>query len=187
MLAPPLKLLLIAANEKKIKNYLGRIYSLSRDAAHKVSMSKIRNKYGVHPRARWGVDTLMFGDGEIRIGAETYLGRNCMIVSNPQTVKIVIGQHCAISHNVHIRTAVHKRCAYFKDEKNTPMQGADIIIGDYVWIGANVFIKGGCRVGANSIIGANSVVTQDIPPDSIYGGVPARLIRMKSEYLKPNE
>ena len=57
----------------------------------------------------------------------------------------------------------------------------NIIIGDYVWIGANVFINGGIEVGENSIIGANSVVTHNVSPNSIVGGVPAKLIRKKAD------
>ena len=63
-----------------------------------------------------------------------------------------------------------------------PIEGSDITIGDYVWVGANVYISGGVTIGENTIIGADSVVTHDIPPNTIYGGVPARLIRSKLEY-----
>lgn len=55
----------------------------------------------------------------------------------------------------------------------------DIIIGDGVWIGANVFINPGVIIRDNSVIGANSVVTKNVEANSIVGGVPARLIRMK--------
>jgi maltose O-acetyltransferase len=63
-----------------------------------------------------------------------------------------------------------------------PSLGDDIIIGDYVWIGANVFICDGVTIGENSIIGANSVVTHDIPPNSVCGGIPAKVLWSKHKY-----
>ena len=55
-----------------------------------------------------------------------------------------------------------------------------MIIEDYAWIGANVFINPGVVIGKNSIVGANSVITKNVPMNAIFGGVPAKLIRMKS-------
>ena len=52
----------------------------------------------------------------------------------------------------------------------------DIIIGDYVWIGDNVFIDAGVKIGSNSVIGANAVVVKDVPPNSVVGGVPAKIL-----------
>ena len=57
----------------------------------------------------------------------------------------------------------------------------DIVIGNDVWIGANVTIVNGVTIGDGAVIGANSIVTKDIPPYSIYGGVPAKCIRMRFE------
>ena len=54
-----------------------------------------------------------------------------------------------------------------------------MLIGDGVWIGANAFINPGIRIGSNTVIGANSVVTKNLEANSIYGGVPAKLIRQK--------
>ena len=61
-----------------------------------------------------------------------------------------------------------------------PQKKGNITIEDFAWIGANVLINPGITIGANSIIGANSVVTKDVLPFSIVGGVPAKLIRMKN-------
>jgi acetyltransferase-like isoleucine patch superfamily enzyme len=50
-------------------------------------------------------------------------------------------------------------------------------VGDNVWCGANVVVTTGVTVGERSVIGANSVVTSDIPPFSLAAGVPARVLR----------
>ena len=52
-----------------------------------------------------------------------------------------------------------------------------VVIESNVWIGEGSAILPGVRIGKNSIVGANSVVTKDIPPNSVVGGVPARVIR----------
>ena len=56
-----------------------------------------------------------------------------------------------------------------------------ITIGDNVWVGAGVHIMGGVTIGKNSIIGAGSVVTTDIPENVIAAGVPCRIIREITE------
>ena len=52
-----------------------------------------------------------------------------------------------------------------------------VIIGDYVWIGANVVVTSGVNIGSFSVIGAGSVVTKDIPDYVIAIGAPARVIK----------
>ena len=53
------------------------------------------------------------------------------------------------------------------------------IIGNDVWIGQRVVVKSGCRIGDGAVVGAGAVVTKDVPPYAIVGGVPAKVIRMR--------
>ena len=67
---------------------------------------------------------------------------------------------------------------------NTPirMQGhsiKNISIDDDVWIGANAVILGGVNIGRGAIVAAGSVVSKDVPPHTVVGGVPARTIKMR--------
>jgi acetyltransferase-like isoleucine patch superfamily enzyme len=55
----------------------------------------------------------------------------------------------------------------------------DVVVGSNVWIGYGACILRGVRVGDNSVIGTNSVVTKDVPANAVVGGVPARVIRMR--------
>jgi len=115
--------------------------------------------------------------GVAQFGANSYIGEG----STWQVYdgcKIVIGKGCKISHLVRAYTYSNDADADFSLAE-IPKKKGDIVIGDYVWIGANVMINPGINIGTNSVIGANSVVTKDIPPHSIYGGVPAKLIRVK--------
>jgi acetyltransferase-like isoleucine patch superfamily enzyme len=64
----------------------------------------------------------------------------------------------------------------------TRLVGDDIVIGDHVWIGANTIVLPGVTIGESSVIGAGSVVTKSIPPNSIAVGNPARVIRTKEQW-----
>ncbi len=56
-------------------------------------------------------------------------------------------------------------------------KGAPIVVGDHVWIGANAIILSGVTIGDRSVVAAGSVVTNDVPPDTLVGGIPARVIK----------
>ncbi len=174
-----LKIITYGMRHEKFRIRLGQIYNLSRQCAQESYISGIKKRYCIDPSVRFGVDTLVYGKGKIKIGKKTYLGRNCFVCADPSEANIDIGKYCAISHNVHIRTRKRKKIYHFKDELTSSPYGKDIIIEDYVWIGANVFISGGVTIGENSIIGANSVVVKDIPPNTVYGGVPAKYLYEK--------
>ena len=67
-----------------------------------------------------------------------------------------------------------------------------VIAGNDVWIGDRVLIKGGVRIGDGAVIGMGAVVTKDVPPYAVVGGVPARIIKKRftgeqiSELLSQN-
>lgn len=143
---------------------------------------EIKKKYNIHPSVRLGEGTLIYGPGNISIGENTYLGRDCYVASYPEEAKIIIGRDCAIAHNVHVRTSNYAKIPEFKQAVKMPREWADIVIGDYCWIGAHVYINAGVVIGENCTIGANSVITHDVEPNSVVGGVPARLIRRKDSY-----
>lgn len=94
-----------------------------------------------------------------------------------KNARIAIGDNCMISYGVHIRTDTHVH-----DDPSIPMrrQGCvekDITIEDDVWVGYGAQIMAGLTIGKGSIIGAGAVVTKDIPPYTVVGGVPAKVIR----------
>ncbi len=111
----------------------------------------------------------------IRIGAGTFLNLGVMVAA----VELVeIGEHCMFANGCFITDGSHR----FDDpEKPVPWQGfttkGPTRIGDNVWCGANVVITSGVTIGERAVIGANSVVTKDIPAHSIAAGVPARVVR----------
>jgi maltose O-acetyltransferase len=177
-----IKVILRMQTITSVRVQFGDVFEALRQSAHANNIERAKRKYNIHPSVYWGEDTLVYGDGKIYVGENTYFGRYSFILSHPVGIILKIGKHCAISHGVHIRTEQNKKKAHYKEDLSCPPLGADIVIGDYVWIGAHSFIRGGITIGSNSIIGANSVVTHDIPANTVYGGVPARFIRYKDSY-----
>ena len=78
-----------------------------------------------------------------------------------------------IGHGVVLATLDHD----FAPEKRQQLHPAPIHIGKRVWIGANAVVTKGVTIGDNAVVAAGAVVTQDVPADTIVGGVPAKIIR----------
>ena len=101
------------------------------------------------------------------------VGEGCVV--NPDVLldgrggKLIIGNHVDIAQETNIWTLQH-------DTHTHHAIGADTIIGDYVWIGSRCTILPGVRIGDNAICAAGAVVTKEVPPNSIVGGVPAKVI-----------
>jgi acetyltransferase-like isoleucine patch superfamily enzyme len=115
------------------------------------------------------------GAARIRIGGGTFLNIGVMVAA---LELVEIGEHCMFANGCFISDGSHR----FDDpHKPVPWQGfttkGPTRIGDNVWCGAHVVITSGVTVGERSVIGANSVVTADIPPFSIAAGAPARVLR----------
>ena len=115
---------------------------------------------------------------KVRIGEGTFLNIAVMVAA----VQLVeIGSHCMLANGCFVTDANHRF-----DDPDTPVpwQGFDskgpTRIGDNVWMGANVVVTSGVTIGERCVIGANSVVTQDVPPFSIAAGVPAKVLRAVS-------
>ncbi|MGZ4264445.1 MAG: acyltransferase [Solirubrobacteraceae bacterium] len=115
------------------------------------------------------------GAARIRIGGGTFLNIGVMVAA---LELVEIGAHCMFANGCFISDGSHR----FDDpHKPVPWQGfttkGPTRIGDNVWCGAHVVITSGVTIGERSVIGANSVVTSDMPPLSIAAGTPARVLR----------
>jgi acetyltransferase-like isoleucine patch superfamily enzyme len=111
----------------------------------------------------------------ITIGAGSFLNQGVMVAA---ASLVEIGQHCMFANGTLITDANHR----FDDrEQPVTWQGfaskGPTRIGDNVWCGANVVITSGVSIGERAVIGANSVVTGNIPPFCIAAGAPARVLR----------
>ena len=114
--------------------------------------------------------------GSVTIGAHCSLNPHCVVYG---TGGLVIGANVRIAAHTVIVAAMHKfdRLDLPIHEQGSTASG--IIIEDDVWIGAGVCILDGVRIGTGAIVAAGAVVVKDVPPRTIVGGVPARVIRQR--------
>lgn len=107
--------------------------------------------------------------GKLTLGKNSYINYNCFLDLGDD---IIIGENCAIGYGTTFVNSSHILGDAFKragEGKISP-----IVIGDGVWIGANVTIMPGVQIGKGCVIGTGSLVIKDCEPDCIYLGVPAR-------------
>ena len=88
---------------------------------------------------------------------------------------VIIGDGCQIGHNVVFATLNHG----FPPEERQTTYPAPIVLGKNVWVGSNATILPGVTIGDNAVVGAGAVVTKDVPPYTIVGGIPAKEIRKR--------
>jgi acetyltransferase-like isoleucine patch superfamily enzyme len=111
----------------------------------------------------------------IRIGAGSFLNIGVMLAAHEL---VEIGEHCMLANGCFVTDADHRF-----DDPDTPVpwQGftskGPTKVEDNVWCGANVVVTSGVTIGERAVIGANSVVTRDIPSHTIAAGVPAKVVR----------
>lgn len=114
------------------------------------------------------------GPGKVQIG------KGCQINENVFIQGAIIGDHVMIAPNCSILTKNH---CYGRTDIPMSLQGETpdelVILEDDVWLGRNVIILPGVRIGKGSIVAAGAVVTKSVEPYSIVGGIPAKLIKKR--------
>jgi acetyltransferase-like isoleucine patch superfamily enzyme len=117
-------------------------------------------------------------EGECEIGAKTVLGQECTISAFQH---VSIGRECVVADRVMLIDFDH---GVTEVERPIRMQGIykrDVRVGSNNWIGYGACILRGVTVGDNCVIGTNSVVTKDVESNSVVGGAPAKLLRMRDK------
>jgi acetyltransferase-like isoleucine patch superfamily enzyme len=115
-------------------------------------------------------------EGLVEIGAKTVIGQECTI-SAYQRVRI--GEQCVIADRAMFIDFDHGVVEVERPIRQQGIYKRDVEVGSNVWIGYGACILRGVRVGDNSIVGTNSVVTRDVPANAVVAGIPARVIRMR--------
>lgn len=137
----------------------------------------IREMFGSVGENAWIEPPIYFSYGtHIHIGDNFYANFNFTIVDD---YTVTIGHNVLIAPNVTISVTGHP--IHHELRKSGEMFSFPVTIGNNVWIGSNVVINPGITIGDNSVIGAGSVVTKDIPSDVVAVGNPCRVIRTINE------
>ncbi|MGG1071840.1 acyltransferase [Priestia megaterium] len=123
-----------------------------------------------------GVRLIAGPNSQVIIGSDTFISANSKIICKES---IEIGSHCAISWDVQIMdTDFHSLIT----EDGLLANTKKIKIGNNVWIGSRATILKGITIGDNAVIAANSVVTKDVPCDTVVGGNPARVLKRNIQW-----
>lgn len=127
---------------------------------------------------RWSIVELGKGEGNLRIGSNTYIQSGCIL--DAFVGNIVIGANCMIADHCAFTPYQHGFADTRRPLREQPLTSrGDIVIEDDVWLGLNVCVMDGVTIGTGAVVGAGAVVTEDIPSYAIAGGVPARVIRFR--------
>ena len=109
--------------------------------------------------------------GDVTVGANTWIGPFTMLDGSGG---LAIGDWCSISAGVHIYT--HDTVAWAVSGGRVPAQRSLVSIGSYTYIGSQVVVASGVRIGDHCVIGAGSFVNRSIPPFSVAVGSPCRVV-----------
>ncbi len=156
-----------------IEDY-GYLNCLSAGGVHIGSHTSIARNLWLH----CGGSIAEYSSSFFEIGEYSFIGCNAVIGPSGG---IKIGSHVLIGPGLTISSENHRF-----DELDRPIyqQGVEpgkVLIADNCWIASNVMILAGITLGEGCVVAAGAVVTRDVPPNSVIGGVPARLLRMRGQ------
>jgi acetyltransferase-like isoleucine patch superfamily enzyme len=137
-----------------------------------------RRKLGLGPGVELSPNVSLRNGERIQIGARTHIGEYCALWAGDSTGRIIVGADALFGPQVYITAANYRYDAGSPVMAQERME-QDVVIGADVWLGARVTVLPGVTIGDGSIVAAGAVVTTDLPPGSMAGGVPARVLKQR--------
>lgn len=117
--------------------------------------------------------------GNISIGDNSFINHHCCIWAAPNGL-ISIGSDVILGPNVCISASNHGIAPGVPIRLQSGID-APIVIGNDVWLGSNVVVTAGVTIGDGCVVGAGAVVTKSLPAHTVCGGVPAKVIRLRTD------
>ena len=108
------------------------------------------------------------GGAKVSIGKGTVINRGCLLYT---TGGLIIGENVSISTGTWMVTGTHDM-----NDQNFPDSYLPIVIGNHAWIGVRATLLAGVTIGEGAVVMAGAVVTRNVPPYAVVGGVPARVV-----------
>ena len=105
----------------------------------------------------------------VTLADEACFADGCTIYSQDQ---VVLGRRAVVSQGAHLCTGTHDY-----ETAGSPLRTKPIVIGDYAWVSAEVFVHPGVTIGEGAVIGARSVVTKDMPAWFVCAGHPCQPLK----------
>ena len=127
--------------------------------------------YQIDSRSTFEGRSWIYGRGKFSLGADCMISPGLKVYTTPGT-EVHIGRNCYIGHEVMVLTLSHRVGG--SERRAGKATESSVIIEDGVWIGARTLLLPGVRVGKGAIIAAGSVVLDDVEPNKLYAGVPAK-------------
>lgn len=164
--------------------FVFELWDLLKKAWHKlICLPVVRMQLGTH-----GIG-VHIGKGvrgtwkNIYVGNYVSIGANSLLLST--RAKVYIGDYVMFGPNVSVITGNHridvigKRMYEVKDPDKRDIDDQDVIFSGDNWVGANAIILKGVTVGEGAVIAAGAIVNKNVPPYSVVGGIPAKVIKMR--------
>jgi virginiamycin A acetyltransferase len=162
-------------------------YTIIKDIIKQIKLNKFRKKWRYNNKNNETIPMNIFDTSLVTVGKYSYGELNVISFNNKSKLKI--GNLCSIAQNVKfILDADHRtetistfpfNVKILKEVKYEAISKGNIIVEDDVWIGYGAMILSGVKIGQGAVIAAGAIVTKDVPPYSIVGGIPARVLKYR--------
>jgi len=161
----------------------GNVFIGDRVVIHQINSGSVELGEGVHLYSDIIIET---GEGgRLTIGTETHVQPRCQLMAYLGSLQI--GRRVEIAPNCALYPYNHGIAPEARIRNQPCTTKGGIVVGDDAWLGVGVIVLDGVRIGKGAVIGAGSVVTKNVPDGAIAFGVPARVVKMRSDLAHKND